>query len=314
MKAHTRFLAVMAAGLLFAGCTQENKNPIDTQEEPPALPPTASMRVDLDFFNASGRGMVDPAAPGLSDSEAREAWQRIRDAASGASPAAGSISSGTEDALTAFHWWNAVLRLVAVRVFVDAALTPPYLAFAAALHSIPTRQPDGSWIWVYTWVQGPERVQLELRGVPEGAKAYWEMRVTNANANPPLDRTLWFSGETQFGNAEGYWLFNDLSRSDFPELVRIEWEVQENGDSEIRAGCVLEGSPEYGDRLGFVVEGVEHAVRYHDESEQLDSEILWNSKTGAGSILVPDYNGGARGCWNEQRQDTVCPGPEGRAR
>ncbi|NNE43954.1 MAG: hypothetical protein HKN12_07080, partial [Gemmatimonadetes bacterium] len=43
---------------------------------------------------------------------------------------------------------NAYLRVVIVSAVVDLMLAPPIHAFALALHTPPSLQDDGSWIWV----------------------------------------------------------------------------------------------------------------------------------------------------------------------
>lgn len=268
--------ASLAAALLFtAGCDKDSTQP-SSEAGAPSLPPASSMHLDLGFFQ---QGSLDPEA-------AQQGEQ-----------------------LTKFNWTIAAITALWVDVHVAAILTPPFLAFGAAIHTIPSYQEDGSYLWIYTWVDpsGNEEVEIRLRGRVEGDHVRWELRVTNENADPPLDRTLWFWGESKLDENAGFWVFNDLGQPDFPEVARIHWYVAAEDDQELAIEVTGEGHEDEGDNLTYKIDGSDASMVLEDVSEEATVEIRWDTVTGTGSFLSPGYNGGNRACWDENQEDTVCP-------
>lgn len=202
------------------------------------------------------------------------------------------------------HFVNAYLRVVVVDALTRLVLAPPVTAFAVALHTVPSRQPDGSWLWVYTWVNGPEEAQIRLRGHEVGAVVQWELRVTALSNEPAYDNVLWFEGETARDGAEGSWTFHDPELAGNPAVGALTW-----GDDV--AGEFLTLECLYGDDLGDLLTYRHDApvciVGFHDGGSGDDYDIRWDEVDGSGSLLVPDYNGGERACWDTRQNDTVCP-------
>ena len=40
----------------------------------------------------------------------------------------------------------------------------------------------------------------------------------------------------------------------------------------------------------------------------IDHQVTWNVGSQEGSITATNYNGGAKGCWDDQLDDTECIG------
>ena len=271
-------------GLAGAGCSRGPTTPAESGPEPLQLPPVESMKVDLGLFQTAGAGAAD-----LQDEEGLE-------------------TPGRFGAATRFNWTNAVVRVLFIQGAVVAALTPPTLAFAAAIHTIPTLQPDGAFLWIYTWDDGEGHdFQIRLRGKVETDHVHWELRVTNLHADPPLDQALWFRGDSSLENDSGFWVFQDLDDPDLPEFARIDWDASAPDDRELSIENIRAGDDGEGDTLTYKLRGTMASIHFYDASADLESDITWDTVTMAGSLKVPDYNNGERACWDENQEDTVCP-------
>ena len=107
-------------------------------------------------------------------------------------------------------------------------MTPPVSAFAVALHTVPSPQDDGSYLWIYTWVNGDEEAQIRLRGRQvDASRVEWEMRVSSTYYG--FENELWFEGETWSDANEGVWRFHDAER-DGAHVARLEWGADAEGN------------------------------------------------------------------------------------
>ncbi len=283
MKAGTR---VMLAGIIvtavLAGCGKDPATVDDLgQHQAPPLPPAASMQFDLSFFQAPHGVAADPNA-----------------------------AQSETGAATSFNWLNATIRVAYINLVIAGIFTPPTAAFLAAIHTQPIVEDDGSFLWTYVWQDGPNHdVTIHLRGRIEGVQVNWSLRVTDPQADPPLDDFLWFYGQSNIVSNQGYWLFNNLVNNEEVLVARVDWVVRAPRDRELSFQCLDEGSDNYDDTLTYSVKGAIVSVAYFDASESLEADITWNEQTGSGSLMVPDYNNGERACWDEHQQDIECPGP-----
>ncbi len=259
-------LALALSSLLLAGCGADPARP-DPTAAAPTLPDPARIVPNLSFFD-QGQEM----------------------AAKGAATKANFI--------------NAYLRVAVANTLTHLVLTPPVAAFGVALHTIPSPQPDGSWLWVYTWVNGAEEAQIRLRGRAAGDAVEWELRVTALSNEPPFDNVLWFEGTTRFEGAEGHWTFHDPMLAGNPAVAELSWGANAGGDY-LSLECTF--GDDAGDRLTYRHEAPECAVLFHEAGQEGDWDIRWNEADGTGSLMVPDYDGGRRACWDEHQNDVVCP-------
>ncbi len=258
------------ASVLLAGCS----NGVDLDpaaprnESAPALPDASKLAVDLGFF-----------------------------------------AGGAEAAKTAGHanFVNAYLRAVLVEAMTDLVLAPPVAAFALAVNTVPSYQDDGSWIWVYTFVDGDQEAQVRLRGLPDrdaqGDLVRWQLRVTLHDAHHDLERALWFDGTTRRDGDEGAWTFYDLDQPAAPAAASLTW-----NDTAARHELHLEAlqGADAGDALTFSVTGPENRIDFSEGGSDATWFIRWDATDGTGSLQVPDYNGGREACWDAQQYDVEC--------
>jgi hypothetical protein len=262
----TAALAIVVASQ--SGCFHDSTtSPTEpTPAQPPALPAPQRISFDFSFFQA---------------------------------PSAAERASKA-------NFFNAYLRATVASAVTQFLLAPPIAAFSLALHTVPSPQDDGSFIWVYTWVDGDQSVQVRLRGMPEGeGRVAWEMRVSNSAEG--YSNELWFEGETWTNAAEGQWRFHDFQRAGKPVVAQLDWGHDADGDF-LRLTDELDHP---GNSLEYRVDGVLKSITYTDASVPAQSwYVKWNSSDGTGSLRAGDYNGGAVACWDSHQNDTVCPPAE----
>ncbi|MBU1676321.1 hypothetical protein KKA85_11125, partial [bacterium] len=184
-------------------------------------------------------------------------------------------------------------------------LTPPVAAFAVALHNVPSYQEDGSWIWVYTHVDGAEEQQIRLRGLPVVGGVEWQMRVSDSAAHPPFANELWFEGTTHLDGELGDWTFYDFTLEGRPAVGRLEWGNDSDGEYLILSALYGDDA---GDVLAYRHDAPHNTIDFTDGADGSQAYIRWNEADGTGSLMVPDYNGGAEACWDAQQFDVDCGG------
>ncbi len=259
-------LATLAAAALLAGCGADPAAPPSTASAP-VLPDPARILPDLSFFDQGA-------------------------------------ALGAQKAGSKANFVNAYVRVVVIDALTRLVLAPPVTAFAVALHTLPSLQPDGSWLWVYTYVNGDEEAQIRLRGRAAGDAVAWEMRATALSNDPPLDDALWFEGTTRRDGDEGAWTFHDPALAGNPAVAELSWGDDAGGEY-LSLAC-LRGD-DAGDCLTYRHAAPECAIVFRDGGRAEDWDIRWNERDGSGSLRVPDYNGGARACWDTRQDDAVCP-------
>jgi hypothetical protein len=201
------------------------------------------------------------------------------------------------------NFFNAYVRAAVAGAVTELLVAPPVAAFALALHTPPSPQDDGSWLWIYTWSDGTDDVQIRLRGRALGNdRVEWELRVTNPAIG--VEKELWFAGETWNDADAGWFVFTDFEEAGDPETGRLDWGADSEG--EFLKLTDLWSNP--GDSLEYREKGSARGFTWTDaDASDLDWYVRWDAVTRAGSLRAPDYNGGEKACWDEDLRDTVCP-------
>ncbi len=266
LRAGTGILALGAVMFLMAahvgGCSDETSPTEAATAQAPALPDAADLQIDLGFFD--GAGTLAKDASGIHD-----------------------------------NFVNAYLRAVVLQTMADFTLAAPVGTFAVALHTVPAAQPDGAWVWSYTWTGYRFPIRVALRGLPAGDHVAWEMRISPLNTEPNL---LWFEGTTSDQGRKGQWLFHDLDDPAHPVSGEIAWDHDASGRWLQFTSRELESD---GDLLRFTDGAPDYAIEFTPGDGGVASYIRWNAD-GTGSLLVPDYNGGAAACWDRWQENVVC--------
>jgi hypothetical protein len=257
-----QFLAIVGLVAGTTGCLQEAPSgPAPDPSGAPALPRAERLNFDFDFFQ-------EPTTPERASRD---------------------------------NFFNAYIRAAVANAITHLVVVPPVAAFSVALHTVPSPQDDGSYLWIYTWVDGVEEVQIWLRGTPLGnRRAAWEMRVTSTIDD--LDNDLWFEGETWNEGDGGLWRFHDPER-DGQHVASLTWDSDAEGDY-LR---FVDEHDNVGDSLEYRENGPLHSFTFTDaDLPDASWYVKWNVVDGTGSLRAPDYNGGEPACWDEYQRDTEC--------
>lgn len=280
-------LAFMVVAVsLVAGCgSDDNPAAPDPASDAPALPPMSSFTFSLDFF-----GAALPAADAQSLATGKPSQELL-------------MAAGTEKD----NWIAAVVRAIYVQLTMYAALEPPIGAFAVAIHSIPQKQEDGSWLWTYIFVDKDVEFSIFLYGTPTDDSVLWRMEVSADNGQTIFDHFVWFSGEALNDDSAGYWQFYEpTAPSTGVPSLRIDWENASPVDHRLTLVVNGVGMEDEGDWLEFHDTPAAGTIDHYDASEDLLSNIT-AYPNGSGSLTVPDYNDGLQACWDQQQKNTVCP-------
>lgn len=201
------------------------------------------------------------------------------------------------------HFFNAYLRAVIVTAMTELVLAPPVAAFSVALHTPPSHQADGSWIWVYTHVQGQEEVQIRLHGLPVDDSVQWSLYVSDNNPAHPIDNELWFDGSTANEGEQGSWTFYDFQLDGNPAVAELQWGYRDDGN--FLSLTALAGE-DAGNMLTYFESAPLCSIEFQEAQDENPWYIRWNEDDGSGSLMVPGYNYGERACWDSNQQDTFC--------
>lgn len=280
MKTRITTLALLALFVpLLAGCGKQPASPARSANEPPPVPPAASLKFDFsNFFDQHGAAAVHAAHPNGVDATAAKS-----------------------------NWINAVTRVVYINLTVADLFSAPVLALQAALNTEPVLGDDGWFTWTFSFMDKGHDVTLRLRARIDGAIVTWRMLVTDPQATPAMRDFEWFTGETRLQNDRGFWIFNDRRNGDAVAVARIDWNNVSERDRSLAFQNVDTVSADFGDRLEYRVADVLGSITFFDASTATNADITWNELDGTGSLKVPDYNNGERACWDEHQENRVCP-------
>lgn len=200
------------------------------------------------------------------------------------------------------NFFNAYIRAAIVGAVTHLVVAPPVTAFSLALHTVPTPQDDGSYLWIYTWNDGREEAQVRLRGTPlANDRVAWEMRISST-IDGYVDEP-WFAGETWNDGDGGAWQFYSPDL-DGAHVADLSWGADADGNY-LR---FLDTIDNVGDTLEFRENGALHSFTFTDaDQEDLSWYVRWDEVIGSGSLRAPDYNEGTPACWDEYHVDAECP-------
>ncbi|MFH1754073.1 MAG: hypothetical protein ABIA59_00065 [Candidatus Latescibacterota bacterium] len=294
-----RFSTISRLGLIiiltlaaFVGCNSSDPVLPIEEDQPPALPAASTMNLDLSFFDSAqaGESSVINGAP------APELLAQFP---------------------TRHNFINAAVRVLVVHMVACAAVQPPVAAFVIAVHSVPQRQADGSWLWTYIIVDEEIEYSIYLRGNNVGEHTEWSMRVSSSDPEMPLDHFLWFDGEAMNDDSEGFWQFYLPEEAIVPAaargaydtsgvpFLRIDWHNLSNDTHRLTFLLNAEGHADEGDSIEFFTSNDICYLEHYDASKSATANITWYAD-GSGYILVPDYNNGEKACWDTQQYDVDC--------
>jgi hypothetical protein len=268
-----------------SGCSKDSGTgpEANNKDTPPALPAVSTMQPALDFYGVPAPS-VDQQS--LTTGKPSDALQR---------------SAGDHS-----NWINAYVRAVFIYLSAYDLLEEPVGAFAAAIHSKPQLQDDGSYLWTYIFVDGDIEYSVFLYGTRNEGTVEWRLEVSSNNPAQPLDHFVWFRGETNKDEKSGYWQFyQPAGETEGTETVRIDYMKTGRHEGWVKVTVNGSGLENEGDTLTFTDSGETGSIEYFDASAAFNSSIIWH-RDGTGSLTVPDYNSGVTACWDEDQVNTEC--------
>jgi hypothetical protein len=280
-----------------AACSNESGEPLfgangQPSSSAPTLPPMSSMTMDLSFFGIDGTS--------IAQAEAMNAEMMLA--------GAGDRS----------NWIAAIVRVLYIQLTLFDILEEPVGAFAAAIHSVPQAQPDGSYLWTFIFVEDGNEYSIFLYGKEEGDHVAWRLEVSTNVPGFMLDHFVWFEGESKVDESGGYWQFYKPllsggealasmgAATDGAPVVRMDWQNYGNAEEQLTILVNEVGGEDEGDMLVFHATPSRGTIDYHDADVLEDHNITWHAD-GSGSLAVGDYNNGEQSCWDTNQKDTDCP-------
>lgn len=260
----------IAAALLMAGLTASCSSTTDPNEEPPLLPPEASMVIEFGDFMSSGP-----------------------------SPAASLQSVGA-------NWTRSAVIVVSWNTVLSTVLATPVSAFVAAASQQGDLQEDGSWAWVFdfTVVGISHSARLEGSFVPQGVQ--WDMFISKAGE---YSNFHWFSGVSNILATSGQWNLN-RNPADPTPFMQIDWTRNPNaGTGDIQYTNVLPGADENGAYISYGLTAGTFDAFYEifsSSSSNLTS-IEWTRQSKDGRVKDELFYGDTVWhCWDVSLNDVNC--------
>ena len=259
-------MPILLGFLLIVSCSDD---PSSSTEQPPELPPVASMQVDISNFE------MDSPNGALKVNERSNFGQAI--------------------ARTAFF-----------KAIIDFNLALPRALFEAASEAQADLNETGEWEWSYSNSLEGEQYGVRLTGKKESESIRWRMYITNSMITD--GEGLIFEGSTNVDGTQGTWRYFNLFSADENEATtEIEWTVNGEDDVSLTLTVLNTGfQGNAGDAIDYTFDGTVKTIIYTDADEETTTEVKWNVETRAGYIISPDYNGGAQACWDSNFEDISC--------
>lgn len=194
--------------------------------------------------------------------------------------------------------WNAVLTVT---------LVVPVASFYEAFNHEAVYDPDSdSWTWSYNFMAGGAVHLAELHAslVTEGVK--WDMYISKNNA---FSHFLWYTGISNYQNAEGYWMMYN-NPADPKEFLRIDWERDiPNNTAQIKYTNIIPDNEGYGSYIFYGHSGDPMDAFYDIYKSNLNDtiNIQWSRTDKYGRVKDPLHFGDTDWrCWDEMLMNTDC--------
>ncbi|GAA5521592.1 hypothetical protein LQ318_07560 [Aliifodinibius salicampi] len=252
--------------LLLISCSDD---PSSFTDEPPELPPAASIDIDMSTLTESPQSKS-------------------------------SITTDDTD-----YFVQAVFRAGFMKKIIEAHLLIPKNLLEAAEDTVAQLNEEQQWEWSYQYSSNTNGFDVRLIAERISSSAVnWSFLVTADHLN--LEEHLVFGGTTQNMGAQGVWTYYGLKDSeDDQKLSEIDWDIQ--GDStQIRLEVLSDLSVASGSYIDYDFDGVFKTIEFYNAEADETTIIQWNVDTKAGYIIAPDVNNGEKACWDEDQENVPC--------
>ena len=252
-----------------------SENSTEMEQVPLSLPPESTFLIDFSAFPERGGQPLPKTGELFLQTHENWGW-----------------------AATNVLVWNTIL-------FVNLAI--PVAAFQASFSQDPVQQPDGSWVWAYTFPVGPDTFSAELHGSLSGEGTHWDMYISK---NDSYNHFLWYTGGADLAFTQGSWTIYKHP-SEPVAYLGIEWHRSiSDSTADIKYTQLAVGDQPGGSYIhyGLTLDFPYNA--YYDIFKQNVNnhvDIEWSRETKEGRVMDAQHFGDdVWHCWNENLDDIVC--------
>lgn len=213
-----------------------------------------------------------------------------------------SVSNKVPAKVAESNFNTALLAVGVARIILEANLAIPKALVSAAQSATVEPTGDSEWEWRYVTAANGQNFEVRLTATVDDSDAViWNFYVTNSSLG--LEDALFFTGTSGPEGNSGTWTYFDLNTQN--EVSTIEWMRSEN-DISIRLDVESDRNDNLGDYITYDFDGTVKSVTFFDASENATSIISFNTETNTGFIISPNYNEGAKSCWDENLNNIMC--------
>lgn len=264
---HFSLVALLLACLAITSCSDD---PASAGGEPPEMPPSESMKMDFSEYESQNKQLVQ------------------------------NETASTE------NFGRAVVTATVMKAIVNLNLAIPRGLLQAAANADAEFDGEGEWTWSYSKSEGEHTYSVDLTANVSGDNnVTWSLYVTNTQLG--LDNQLFFLGETNMEGTEGTWTYFNLQNTETQEEIStVNWTVNGEEDIDLRLEVTSDRNDNQGDYIEYHLDNTTKSAVYFDASDEASIELQIDTETHAGFIIAPNYNDGAKACWDDQFQDVSC--------
>ncbi len=234
---------------------------------PPVLPEAESMEFDLTFFDSGSPSAASPSGPSR---------------------------------VAGVNWFTAAASVGVANLAVAIHTAIPLATWRAAVAQQPVFE-DDEWHWRFNTQANGQTYGGDLTVDVAQGDLIAEMRISSSAL--ALTDFLWYVGTAPVGGTTGTWEFYD-PQSPSTVVGAIDW--SHPGTLVWTVSFESMAGPDVGDVLTYDVNGAARSLSFMDASAGTSVLIEWNATTNVGSITAPNFNAGAKACWDATLANVTC--------
>ncbi len=269
------FLILVIIAGLSTGCNKKN-------EDPPALPPAKSMKIDFSNFATEKK------------------------------KASFSLSKGIENvnwefsALVAGYWNSIIVTTLAI----------PVIVFEHATGQIPVYLENKTWEWNYETQVFTAKYKVRLTGQVRSQDVEWKMYVTREGSGG-FSEFLWIEGTSNLDGKSGRWILNHSSSYKEP-VIQIDWTSDGMDVLSVKYTYVRTLNDSRKDdlfRTSYIEYGKQsdsydayYKIYYYNGFDFSEMLVEWSSTGKHGRVKCKNFFADEEWhCWNDNYVNVICP-------
>ena len=254
--------------LMVSNCQKD-----EDKDDPPELPPVASLLMDFSDFDNSSDTITK-----------RKSIETYR-------------NWGHSFATVAF--WN---------VLSTWTIALPVLAYAEAFDQSPVYLGENSWQWAYEITISQTQYSIKLISKRISNEEFTMKMLVTKSGDQGYEDFKWFEGTIRYDRTSASWtLYENPGTPN--EVVSIDWEMDWEADTyTIKYTYIRPGTVENGSYIEHGVTGDSPYDAYYTVSTLSNTvEIEWDKTSKAGRVKDPlKFGDNDWHCWDENLVDVVC--------